>query len=57
MALSAGTEKNLSNIANVKCGAKPAHTLEWNMQKAVGLKRRCESKPLKERWKNGDVRI
>ena len=36
MALSAETEKNLNNIANVKCGAKPAHTLEWNMQKVVG---------------------
>ena len=57
MALSAETEKNLNNIANVKCGAKPAHTLEWNMQKVVGLKRRCESKALKEKWKNAYVRI
>ena len=55
MALSAEAEKNLNNIANVKCDAKPAHTLEWNMQKVVGLKRRCKS--LKEIWKNGDIII
>lgn len=28
MALSAEMEMNLNSIANVKCGAKPAHALE-----------------------------
>ena len=53
MALSAEAEKNLNNIANVKCDAKPAQTPEWDTQKVVGLKRRCETKALK---KNGEVR-
>ena len=53
MALSAEAEKNLNSIADVKGDAKPAHKLEWKMQKVVGSKRRCKS--LKEKWKNGYV--